>query len=86
VVNQDIDHEFDQFCKRIDERDEKILSLLNSKKEIEELVESAPIYGRFPYFEPLLRYFEEQMILKHLEQLEIGGRIKRNGNHYELTS
>ncbi|MFX0089102.1 MAG: MBL fold metallo-hydrolase [Candidatus Hodarchaeota archaeon] len=86
VVNQDIDYEFDQFCKRIDERDEKILSLLNSKKEIEELVESAPIYGRFPYFEPLLRYFEEQMIMKHLEQLEIEGRIKRNGNHYELTS
>jgi len=85
VINQDIDFEFDQFCRLIDERDEKILSLLSSKKEINQLVESAPIYGKFPYFEPLLRYFEKQMIVKHLEQLEIGGRIKRSGDSYELA-
>ena len=83
IISQDIDYEFDQFHKRIDERDEKILSLLNSRKKIDQLVESAPIYGKFPYFEPLLRYFEKQMIMKHLELLEIAGRIKRRGNHYE---
>ncbi|MFX0096938.1 MAG: MBL fold metallo-hydrolase [Candidatus Hodarchaeota archaeon] len=86
VVNQDIDFEFDQFYRRIEERDEKILSLLNSKKDINQLVESAPIYGKFPYAEPLLRYWERQMIMKHLEQLKIEGRIKIDGDHYKLVS
>jgi glyoxylase-like metal-dependent hydrolase (beta-lactamase superfamily II) len=82
IVTGDIAAEFDRFCRRIDARGEKILSLLDSAKTIGQLVELAPIYGSFPYMEPLLRFWEAQMISKHLEQLEFDGRVKRQGNFY----
>jgi glyoxylase-like metal-dependent hydrolase (beta-lactamase superfamily II) len=85
VVTGDIAAEFDRFCQRIDARGEKILSLLGSAKTIEQLVELAPIYGSFPYMEPLLRFWEAQMISKHLEQLEIDGRVKRHGDLYSRS-
>jgi len=82
LVTGDIAVEFDRYCQRINARGEKILSLLDSGKTIEQLVDLAPIYGSFPYMEPLLRFWEAQMIGKHLEQLEIEGKVKRHGNFY----
>jgi len=80
IITDGLDAEFDEFCKRIDERDNKILSLLGSNKTIEQLVESVPIYGGFPYAEPLLRYWERQMITKHLRELELLGKVRRMKN------
>jgi glyoxylase-like metal-dependent hydrolase (beta-lactamase superfamily II) len=85
VVTENTNTEFDMFCSRIDARDGKILSLLGSAKTIEQLVELAPIYGSFPYMEPLLRFWEAQMISKHLEQLEFDGRVKRHGDLYSRS-
>jgi glyoxylase-like metal-dependent hydrolase (beta-lactamase superfamily II) len=85
VVTENMNTEFDMFCSRIDARDGKILSLLGTGKTIEQLVELAPIYGSFPYMEPLLRFWEAQMICKHLEQLEIDGRVKRHGDLYSRS-
>ena len=85
VISQDIDYEFEQFYRVLDERDERIISLLAKKKSINQLVDSAPIYGKFPYVEPLLRYWEEEMIMKHLKQLAIRGKIKRDGDFYVRT-
>lgn len=85
IVIGDIPAEFDKFSRRIDARGEKILSLLDAGKTIEQLVDLAPIYGSFPYMEPLLRFWEAQMISKHLEQLEIEGRVKRKGNFYNRS-
>jgi len=83
IIIENIGAEFDKFYKIIDARDEKILSLLENEKTINQIVECAPIYGNFPYAEPLLRYWERQMIRKHLEQLEIHGRVKKvSGAHY----
>jgi len=82
VITGDIPAEFDRFCQRIDARGEKILSLLDTGKSIRQLVDLAPIYGSFPYMEPLLRFWEAQMIGKHLEQLEAASRVKRRGNFY----
>ena len=82
IVAENIEAEFDKFCSRIDARDGKILSLLGTGKTIEQLVECAPIYGNFPYMEPLLRFWEAQMIGKHLEQLESAGKVKRRGDFY----
>jgi len=86
VITGDIAAEFDRFCRRIDVRGDKILSLLDTGKTIGQVVDMAPIYGSFPYMEPLLRFWEAQMISKHLEQLEIEGRVKRRGNFYISTN
>jgi glyoxylase-like metal-dependent hydrolase (beta-lactamase superfamily II) len=82
IVTEDIDAEFDNFCQILDKRAERILSLLGGGKNLAQLVECAPIYGSFPYAEPLLRYWEGQMIAKHLEQLELDGMVKRHGDLY----
>jgi glyoxylase-like metal-dependent hydrolase (beta-lactamase superfamily II) len=86
IIAENIDAEFDKFQRRIDERDGKILSLLESEKTIDQLVKCAPIYGGFPYAESLLHYWEDQMIRKHVERLEIDGKIKRLGNFYVKAS
>ncbi len=82
VITKKISAEFDRFLKRIDERDKRILSLLENGKTVNELLRHAPIYGKFPYAQPLLRYWELQMIRKHLKHLQINGKIKRQGGVY----
>ena len=82
IISENLDAEFDRFEKTIDERDQKILALLESKKTVDQLVECSPIYGGFPYARSLLRFWEAQMIKKHLEELETIGKIRRLGNSY----
>ncbi len=87
IIMADIDAEFDKFKDKIDERNEKILSMLESEMTIEQLVEQKPIYETFPYAEPLLWYWESQMIKKHLEQLAINGKVKVSQGHlYRRTA
>jgi len=75
VITENIPAEFEKFRKILDERDEKILSLLQNEKTIDQLVRCAPIYGKFPYAESLLQYWEKQMIKKHVERLTIAGKV-----------
>jgi len=82
IITKDIDARFDAFYRKLDERNEKILALLESEHTVEQLVEHAPIYGKFPYVEQLLRYWEASMITKHLEELEKDGRVQRDGDSY----
>jgi len=82
IISENIDAEFDRFQRTIDERDKKILALLESKKTVDQLVESAPIYGGFPRAKSLLQFWETQMIKKHLEELETIGKVRRFGNSY----
>ncbi len=80
VIAEDIAAEFESYRRRIDRRDERILALLRGGMTIGQLVELAPIYGSFPYAESLLRYWEARMIEKHLDQLELEGRVERRGD------
>ncbi len=66
VINQNIRAEFERFRGIIDDRDSRILSLMKSAKTLDQIVESAPIYGKFPYSKTLLQYWEKEMIKKHL--------------------
>jgi len=86
VIAEDIDAEFDRFYKIFSERDERILSLLGNGKTVDQLVEYAPIYGKFSYAESILRYWESEMIKKHLKELETGGKIEKRGKVYMRKS
>ncbi len=87
LITKKIEAEFEEFLRRLSERDQKILSLLKNRRTIAQLVELAPIYGRFPYAEPLLQYWESQMIKKHLKQLESEGKVRRiSGTFYERVT
>jgi len=82
IVRENIEGEFNKFLGRIDERETRILKLLEEGKTIDQLVEEAPIYGSFPYAEPLLRYWEKVMIEKHLEELMRRGIVRKVGLKY----
>ncbi len=85
LITTGISEKFDQYTNRLDERNERILSLLETEKTLEELVKLAPIYRRFPYEAPLLRYWETQMVKKHLDELLSQSRIVQQGNNYRKS-
>ncbi|MFX0208236.1 MAG: MBL fold metallo-hydrolase, partial [Candidatus Hodarchaeota archaeon] len=71
IITKDIYKQIDAFYRKIDERTGKIHALFQSGAQtIEQLVEKKPIYGEFPYVKPLLRYWEKQMIKKHLAEMK----------------
>jgi glyoxylase-like metal-dependent hydrolase (beta-lactamase superfamily II) len=88
IIAERIDSEFDDYLKEIDARGEAILSILGSEKTLSQIVHCAPIYGKFPYAESLLSYWEGQMIRKHLQQFLSEGKVKRSadGTAYRLTT
>lgn len=85
IISENIDVEFDRFYNILNERNEKIFSLLGKGKTINQLVEHAPIYGKFPYAESILRYWESEMIKKHLKELENSGKIEKHGKLHIRT-
>jgi glyoxylase-like metal-dependent hydrolase (beta-lactamase superfamily II) len=84
IIRRDIAAEFERVLRILDARDERILALLQEKKTLDQLVRQAPIYGAFPYAKPLLRYWEGQMIRKHLQHLKTAGRVKSvDARHFQ---
>ncbi len=86
IIAENIEAEFDKFYKIFSERDGKILSLLENGKTIDQLVEYAPIYSKFSYAESILRYWESEMIKKHLKEMETCGKIEKRGKVYMRRS
>ncbi len=65
------------FAAVLDQRSRRILGLLKQEQSLAELVEQAPIYGRFPYAQPLMRFWESRMIEEHLKELEAQGKVRQ---------
>jgi glyoxylase-like metal-dependent hydrolase (beta-lactamase superfamily II) len=76
VMTEGINEGFIRYLGVFDAREEKIAALLGATpRSLADLVEAAPIYGSFPYAEPLLRYWEGMMIEKHLAGMVGSGRV-----------
>lgn len=71
-----------KFMEKFDERERKILEILEEPKRIDEIVEISPIYGKKPYAKEMLDFFERNMILKHLEKLLKDGKIRKEDEYY----
>jgi glyoxylase-like metal-dependent hydrolase (beta-lactamase superfamily II) len=76
--------ELERYRKVIEERERKILSLVDGSKDVTDLVAVSPIYGKKPYLKDFLDYWEEKMILHHLKELEEKDMVKRNGKWIRL--
>jgi glyoxylase-like metal-dependent hydrolase (beta-lactamase superfamily II) len=77
VIKHQIYRQVKNYYDKFDERTEYIRKLLGSDvTNLAQLVDKAPIYKDFPYAKPLLRYWEGEMILKHLRELEGQGDFK----------
>ncbi|MFW9906281.1 MAG: MBL fold metallo-hydrolase [Candidatus Thorarchaeota archaeon] len=76
IITKNISKQLEKFYQKFEERTSRIRVLYQTGKQtLNQLVEEKPIYGEFPYTEPLLRYWEEQMIIKHLTEIEQNFKI-----------
>ncbi len=69
------DAELAAYARRFDDNGEMVLSLLTKPATMAELIEIKPFYRTHPHRRTLLRYFEKQMIGKHLRILIEDGRV-----------
>ena len=83
VIKSGIDKRFADFLDVFQKRDEKILKFLSSPRSMDDFVERALIYGKYPYGPSILRFFEAQMVDKHLERLVSKGRVERKLGGWE---
>jgi glyoxylase-like metal-dependent hydrolase (beta-lactamase superfamily II) len=86
IVSEGIDERLEAYLGVISQREERILDFLSQGRTVKEIVEQALIYGGFPYAPDLLRYWEGQMVLKHLERLVHKGLIRQQGDTYTRIS
>ncbi len=82
LVSEAIDERLEAYLGVISQRDERILDFLSQARTLEEMVDRALIYGGFPYAPELLRYWEGQMVLKHLQRLIQRGLVCHGDNAY----
>jgi glyoxylase-like metal-dependent hydrolase (beta-lactamase superfamily II) len=82
IITSKLKSEWKHYTQHLDARNQRILNLLNSPKTLDQLVESKPIYRKFPYQEPLLRYWERIMIHLHLKELQANEKVYQKGQKY----
>ena len=82
VIRDNISERLDQFLSVFKERDEKILEFLSSSRSMEDFVEEALIYQKYPFATTILRFFEAGMISKHLKRLMSKGLAKKKDERF----
>jgi glyoxylase-like metal-dependent hydrolase (beta-lactamase superfamily II) len=82
VIKNGIGQGFDGFLNAFKKRDEQILAFLDSPRSIEDFVEKALIYKKYPYAASILRFFEAQMTEKHLNRLISKGLVREEGDRF----
>jgi hydroxyacylglutathione hydrolase len=77
----------DYFLKKIDDRDNKILSMLREKSPIRaiDIYGHNLVYRNYDKFGDYLRLAEAIMVDQHLESLLRAGKIARNGDGFTLA-
>ena len=82
VIKDNISERLDQFLSVFKDRDEKILEFLSSSRSMEDFVEEALIYQKYPFATTILRFFEAEMISKHLKRLMSKGLVKKKDERF----
>ncbi len=70
-VKENIIDQIDQFEEVLHKREEKIRSFVQQGLNFDQILEQKPIYGRYPYQPELMKYWEGQMISKHLKEIGV---------------
>jgi len=74
-VRGDVAGALARFAAVIEAREQRLLEHLAVEHAMDEIVEAALIYGHFPYLPEVTRYWEEQMVCRHLDELVGNGRV-----------
>lgn len=85
IINDGVEEHLQRYLDAFDTRDRALLDLLSRERTLDELVELSPLYGGHPYAQDLLRYWERQMIRKHLDGLIAQGRVRQTEEGFTVT-
>ncbi len=77
VIRTDIQERFQRYLEVVTMRQGAIAELVRTERSMDELVDLSPIYGGHTYAPALSRYWEGQMIEKHLDLLILENRVQR---------
>lgn len=88
IIKDNIQERFLRYMDIFDARHGAILEMIRSRpRSQDELTQSSPIYRGWRHAPPLQRYWESQMIGKHLDLLLSEGRVRRRSDGvYEPTN
>lgn len=81
IYKEGIKEELKVFLNKIYEREERILSFLNSKRTLDEIVKKAFIYGKFPEPKEMFEIAERIMVKLHLNRLLEAKKIEKLPNN-----
>lgn len=81
-LREGVDAAFARYAEVLAHREAALLRSLSEERSWEEIVAAALVYGRFPYEAALMRYWEGQMIGKHLAELIEAGAVEDRGGRF----
>jgi glyoxylase-like metal-dependent hydrolase (beta-lactamase superfamily II) len=70
IIHDDISERLIRFLAVFDEREARIRELLAAGYTVPQMVDMSPFYGGHRFAAALLRYWEEQMIRKHIRRIQ----------------
>jgi len=82
VIRQDLQGHFDRYLDFFEQREQQIMAFLDAPRTMEAFIDRAIVYRRYPYRASILRYWEGQMVAKHLERLQADRRVDKHGDAY----
>jgi len=82
VVTDDIEKRLRDYAAVFAARDRQLLAMLTEPLTLDELIAASPFYRGHPYIPPVLRYWEGNMIAKHLTRMAARGEIVREGERW----
>ena len=85
IISDDIQGRLQRYAEVIPQREERILAHLDSPATVDDLVHKSPVHGGYPYAPDLLRYWEGNMIAKHLGRLARQGRAIEEGGRWRRS-
>lgn len=83
IITEDIAGRLRAYAAVFDRRDELLLELLHAPKSLAGLVDASPFYRGHPYAPEIMRYWEGNMIEKHLQRMEKKGRVEQSGDAWQ---
>jgi ribonuclease/clavin/mitogillin len=86
LVSDRLDDRLEAYLGVIAQRDQRILAFVSQERSLEEMVGQGLIYNSFPYVPQIMRFWEGQMIDKHLQRLIDRGLIQEHNGRYARTS
>jgi glyoxylase-like metal-dependent hydrolase (beta-lactamase superfamily II) len=79
IMTDDIPGRLRRYADIIRQRDDTLVSLLKAPASLERLIDANPFFGDLSRSDDLFRFWEGNMIAKHLDRLAAAGAVREEG-------